>query len=460
MDAAKEETEKAKVRTEKAIETNAQELRHLHGQEEAGRRTAKQLSADLEATLCGLMPDWQKDTAATKEALTAGANAYARQKTALENATQRRETLSALAASIGRIRNNILKQREEWEQAVAPASFPCPDIHGEWAKLFRRRGRSHKSRRRMRPHHRGLRHGTECVFRSNGHNGSRPDRPHRQENELAGARSRLNSIQANITSRRDAIAAARKQQAEAMAKLGADDAQSLPDPQLLQEEKATLARARDQILTEMSVARNSLEENRRNEQRFKEIAARLEAAKKEFSKWERLNARFGGTRFRTLVQSYILRPLLNNANIYLSRITDRYKLTCSEDNEQLSILVLDRYNKDQVRSVTVLSGGERFMISLALSLALSSLNRPDMNIDILFIDEGFGTLDEKSLDSVMSTLERLQEIAGQNGRRVGVISHREELDERIGVQIRVVKRGEGRSRIELRGTMGTIGSPD
>ena len=91
------------------------------------------------------------------------------------------------------------------------------------------------------------------------------------------------------------------------------------------------------------------------------------------------------------------------------------------------------------------------MVSLALSLALSSLNRQDMNVDILFIDEGFGTLDEKVLDSVMATLERLQEIAGQSGRRVGVISHREELDERIPVQIRVQKYGEGRSRIEFKG---------
>ena len=90
------------------------------------------------------------------------------------------------------------------------------------------------------------------------------------------------------------------------------------------------------------------------------------------------------------------------------------------------------------------------MISLALSLALSSLNRPDMNVNILFIDEGFGTLDEKSLDSVMQTLETLQEIAGQSGRRVGIISHREELDERIPVQIRVVKKGEGRSVVELK----------
>ena len=90
------------------------------------------------------------------------------------------------------------------------------------------------------------------------------------------------------------------------------------------------------------------------------------------------------------------------------------------------------------------------MISLALSLALSSMNRPDMNVNILFIDEGFGTLDEKSLDSVMQTLEKLQEIAGQSKRRVGIISHREELDERILVQIRVKKKGEGRSRVEIK----------
>lgn len=172
---------------------------------------------------------------------------------------------------------------------------------------------------------------------------------------------------------------------------------------------------------------------------------KLESSQANFNKWELLNSYFGGTRLRTLVQTYILRPLLANANIYLSKITDRYTLTCSEDNEQLAILVLDRYNKNKVRSVTVLSGGERFMVSLALSLALSSLNRPDMNINILFIDEGFGTLDERSLDSVMATLERLCEIAGQGNRRVGVISHRDELYERIPTKIMVEKHGEGRS---------------
>ena len=182
---------------------------------------------------------------------------------------------------------------------------------------------------------------------------------------------------------------------------------------------------------------------------MKEAEKKLEEATEVFQKWELLNHYFGGTRFRTLVQTYILRPLLNNANIYLERITDRYKLTCSEENDQLSILVHDRYNKGQVRSATILSGGERFMISLALSLALSSLNHPDMNVNILFIDEGFGTLDERNLDSVMSTLERLQEIAGERNRRVGFICHREELVERIPVKIEVKRKGEGRSVVEI-----------
>lgn len=180
---------------------------------------------------------------------------------------------------------------------------------------------------------------------------------------------------------------------------------------------------------------------------FKKKQLNLLSERKD--EWDLLNKHLGGTKFRTLVQSRILRPLLKNANRYLERITDHFVLTCSPDNEQLSILVLDKYNKNQVRSATVLSGGERFMISLALSLALSSMNRPDMNVDILFIDEGFGTLDSKSLTSVMDTLRRLPEIAGQNGRRVGVISHREELADQIDTQIQVKRCGEGRSRVEI-----------
>ena len=223
----------------------------------------------------------------------------------------------------------------------------------------------------------------------------------------------------------------------------------LPDLVALTAEKEGLAAEIAELQRLLGAIDSTLRADSENRKKFEEIRGEYELKEAVFNKWDKMNRYFGGNRFRTLVQSHILRPLLRNANIYLRQITDHYTLTCSDENEQLSILVLDRYNRNERRSVTVLSGGERFMISLALSLALSAMNRPDLNVDILFIDEGFGTLDARSLDMVVSTLRRLPEIAGQNGRRVGVISHREELREQIGVQIRLKCCGEGRSRTEI-----------
>ena len=211
------------------------------------------------------------------------------------------------------------------------------------------------------------------------------------------------------------------------------------------------AQIRDNMLRESAADEQRLAADEAVRQRIVEKEREKAPVEQRYDLWRRINDIFGGNRFRTLVQSHILRPLLNNANIYLSRITDRYTLTCSDTNEQLSILVEDRYNKNRTRSVTVLSGGEKFMVSLALSLALSTLTGGAMNgvVDILFIDEGFGTLDQKTLDSVMGTLGRLSEIAGNSGRRVGIISHREELEDRIPVKIKVYRHGEGRSSVAV-----------
>lgn len=267
--------------------------------------------------------------------------------------------------------------------------------------------------------------------------------------ELPAARAFVSETEAARKSRADAVAAAEKNIRETLKNLGAATEADVPAAAPARERKAALADEISALTSRLGAISGQLAAADRDAARLRETEARLASAENVFLKWKKLNLLFGGTRFRTLVQSCILRPLLNNANVYLRRITDRYELTCSPDNEQLSVLVLDRYAKNQIRSATVLSGGERFMISLALALALSTLNRPDMNVDILFIDEGFGTLDERSLDSVMTTLERLQEIAGEGSRRVGVISHREELAERIPVRINVVKKGEGRSRVEI-----------
>ena len=203
------------------------------------------------------------------------------------------------------------------------------------------------------------------------------------------------------------------------------------------------------VLASVAAVKSRLDTDNDNRKKYEVAVVANEAARASYDHWSVMNKHFGGDRFRNLVQTHIMHPLLANANVYLSQITERYSLTCSEDNEQLSILVLDRYNRDEVRSAAVLSGGERFMISLALSLALSSLNRADMNVDILFIDEGFGTLDQASLDSVMKTLGRLSELAGQGDRRVGIISHREELLDAIPNKIKLRRIGEGRSAVEV-----------
>ena len=329
-----------------------------------------------------------------------------------------------------------------------PKPYPCQNIKSEWSKLLAASSGNLSSIDAEKKTIAACIEVLEKYYSESGKTESELEAIAKRKGELETARTFIKETDANLKSRQDAVDSAEAIIREALEKLGIQDEKDVPQKERLLSEKEELQRANDELVGKINVISEQLRQNSENSKQLKRIEAELDKATASLSKWNILNSYFGGLRFRTLVQTYILRPLLNNANVYLRQITDRYRLTCSEDNEQLSILVLDKYNKDQIRSVTVLSGGERFMISLALSLALSSLNRPDMNVNILFIDEGFGTLDEKSLDSVMATLEKLQEIAGQSERRVGIISHREELDERIPVQICVEKKGEGRSVVK------------
>ena len=331
-----------------------------------------------------------------------------------------------------------------------PKLFECPNIKAEWKKLYEAVVGTSKSIQSLDKKCREYSDLLEAYYKESGKTEEDLSAITLKAKEIAGDRKFVQDTEANLKSQNDARERAKDSIKKALKELGVSDEKDVPDELELKEEKDGLqGQLNDDVLQRIGAISAQLDANKQNETTLAGLKKELDEATARQAKWDILNKYFGGTRFRTLVQTYILRPLLNNANIYLEKITDRYTLTCSEDNEQLSILVLDNYNKKQIRSVTVLSGGERFMISLALSLALSSLNRPDMNVNILFIDEGFGTLDEKSLDSVMETLEKLQEIAGQSERRVGIISHREELDDRIPVQIRVRKKGEGRSTVEI-----------
>lgn len=171
----------------------------------------------------------------------------------------------------------------------------------------------------------------------------------------------------------------------------------------------------------------------------------LRALEVELEKWTNLSELFGdstGKKFRSIAQSYILAHILRLANDDLQRFSDRYVLTCSPGS--LAILVTDAERGFTPQSINVLSGGEGFMVSLALSLALSRMGAGKQNFDMLFIDEGFGTLDAECLSMVMNTLETLS-----SGRRVGIISHVPELKERIPTQIQLKRIDMTRSTVKV-----------
>jgi exonuclease SbcC len=148
---------------------------------------------------------------------------------------------------------------------------------------------------------------------------------------------------------------------------------------------------------------------------------------------------------RNFAQSLSLDLLLTHANRHLEDLARRYRLE-RVAGANLEIQVVDREMGDERRGVHSLSGGEMFLVSLALALGLSAMAAGTSGgIGTLFIDEGFGTLDPDSLDVALSCLEALQ----ASGRQVGVISHVPAMVERIGAQIRVVPLGGGRSRVTV-----------
>lgn len=192
----------------------------------------------------------------------------------------------------------------------------------------------------------------------------------------------------------------------------------------------------DSLITRIAELKAQLSADEENNKRMGSRVKELEEAETECQQWESLKSILGsadGDAFRTIAQSYILGELLSNANGYLRHFNNRYSLEPGPGT--LVILVRDMVQGD-VTSVNTLSGGESFMVSLALALALSSMTGKMFTVDTLFIDEGFGSLSPVYLDNVMETLNRLYDLGG---RRVGIISHMEMLKERVPTQIKVFR---------------------
>ncbi|MFO7701479.1 MAG: SbcC/MukB-like Walker B domain-containing protein, partial [Psychroflexus maritimus] len=153
-----------------------------------------------------------------------------------------------------------------------------------------------------------------------------------------------------------------------------------------------------------------------------------------------------GAKFNNFAQDLTLMHLLAMANHRLTKLNDRYQMDRPKNAEGEDLVVIDLHMGSERRSVKTLSGGETFMLSLALALALSDLASQNVKIDSLFIDEGFGTLDPETLDQTLDTLERLQ---AESNKIIGIISHVEALKERIQTQIQLTKNGQGYSSLTV-----------
>ncbi|MEO2267628.1 AAA family ATPase [Pseudoalteromonas sp. YIC-656] len=209
-------------------------------------------------------------------------------------------------------------------------------------------------------------------------------------------------------------------------------------------QKVQAEQAFEQVQQELTLVAAKLENHQQNLRQLADKATQLQTLQSELATWSTLNSALGdaqGKRLRNLVQSQTLAILLAYANQHLRTLSKRYRLTRIPGT--LDIAIIDQDMADEQRSVNTLSGGESFLVSLALALGLASLSSNKVKIESLFIDEGFGTLDAETLNVAMDALDNLQ----AQGRKVGVISHVAQLTERVATQIKVKKRPGGYSEV-------------
>jgi len=204
-----------------------------------------------------------------------------------------------------------------------------------------------------------------------------------------------------------------------------------------------------QLQQQIGKITQQLEDNDSRKAQGKSLVEKMDIQQKEYSRWAKLKDIIGaadGKVFRAFAQGLTLKKLSELANRHLLQLNGRYLIHKPNDRD-LALEIIDQHQANNIRSIHTLSGGESFLVSLALALGLSDLAGRNTQIKSLFIDEGFGTLDESALDLAIATLENLQ----SKGKRIGVISHVAALKERIGTQIQVQKRGSGFSSLNIVG---------
>ena len=259
------------------------------------------------------------------------------------------------------------------------------------------------------------------------------------------------SLAAQLTAIRHAQSQARHQLTAAQQDYDNRIGEALSDTDAITiEQKLTALQVNmDQRLAEIGAIEQRLTDNEAAKTQQSERLTEIDAQKQAFAVWDQLYQLIGskdGKKYRTFAQGLTFEVMIGNANKQLEKMSNRY-LLIRDDSEALELNVIDNHQGGEIRSTKNLSGGESFIISLALALGLSQMASQNIRVDSLFLDEGFGTLDEESLDIALDTLSSLQ----QEGKLIGVISHIPALKERILTQIQVTKLSGGFSEISGKG---------
>lgn len=224
--------------------------------------------------------------------------------------------------------------------------------------------------------------------------------------------------------------------------------ETLPEKTVLEQQRDDLQQQLQQLAEQLGQTRQQLKQQQELATTQAGLYQQLQDQKALYEDWQKLNTLIGsanGDKYRRFAQGLTLQQLIVLANRQLDKLHSRYQLARKADSE-LELWVLDSWQADAVRDTKTLSGGESFLVSLALALALSDLVSHKTRIDSLFLDEGFGTLDPDTLETALAALDSLQ----SSGKMIGIISHVEALKERIPVQIKVQKQaGSGWSQLVL-----------
>ncbi|HWR00611.1 MAG TPA: AAA family ATPase [Chlorobaculum sp.] len=266
-----------------------------------------------------------------------------------------------------------------------------------------------------------------------------------------GERRRLEFLATELDSRANDIESRRKERAWRLDK-ELEQARTAQSADELQEHIEALREELREATAGVGAITSRLEENERASGELRRKAEALEALRTECGRWEALHDLIGsadGKKFRNFAQGLTFDIMISHANRQLVRMTERYVLV-RDLTEPLELNVVDQWQAGQVRSTRNLSGGESFIVSLALALGLSQMSSRNVRVDSLFLDEGFGTLDEEALETALETLSGLQ----QTGKLIGIISHVPALKERIATQIRVDPLTGGRSALSGPGVAG------